>query len=67
VLYKKIKKKNINKFKDVIESYWSDVGKFQGIKGTNYDNFKFINTRNLFKLNHEYPHLDLGFNWILRL
>jgi len=42
MLYKKIKKKNITKFKDVIESYWSDVGKFQGIKGMNYDNFKFI-------------------------
>ena len=42
VLYEKIKKKNITKFKDVIESYWSDVGKFQGIKGMNYDNFKFI-------------------------
>ena len=26
VLYEKIKKKNITKFKDVIESYWSDVG-----------------------------------------
>jgi len=67
VLYKKIKKKNITKFKDVIESYWSDVGKFQRIKSTNYDNFKFINTRNLFKLNFEYPHLSLGFNRILRL
>jgi len=67
VLYKKIKKKNITKFKDVIESYWSDVCKFQGIKGMNYDNFKFINTRNLFKLSLEYPYLSLGFNWILRL
>jgi len=37
VLYNKIKKKKFTKFKDVIESYWSDVGKFQGIKGTNYD------------------------------
>jgi len=67
VLFKKIKKKNITKFKDVIESYWSDVGKFQGIKGMNYDNFKFINTRNLFKLSLEYPHLSLGFNCILKL
>jgi len=47
VLYKKIRKKDITIFKDVIKSYWSDVGKF---KGTNYNNFKFINTRNLFKL-----------------
>ena len=46
VLYKKIKKNNITKFKDFIELYWSDVGKFQGIIGMNYDNFKFINTRN---------------------
>ena len=61
VLYKKIKKKNIAKFKDAIESYWSDVGKFQGFKGMNYDNFKYINTRNLFKLSLEYPHLSLGF------
>ena len=67
VLYKKIKKKNITKFKDIIESYWSDVDKFQGIKGTNYDNFKFRNTRNSFKLSLEYSHLSLGFNWILRL
>ena len=62
VLYKKIRKKNITKFKDVIESYWSDVAKFQGIKSTNYDNFKFINTRNIFKLSLEYPHLSFGFN-----
>jgi len=34
ILYKKIRKKNITKFNDGIESYWSDVGKFQGIKGT---------------------------------
>jgi len=67
MLYKKIKKKNIAKFKDVIESYWSDVDKFQGIKGMNYDNFKFINIRNVFKLSLEYPHLSLGFNWILKL
>ncbi|KAG4098970.1 hypothetical protein H8356DRAFT_1424142 [Neocallimastix lanati (nom. inval.)] len=60
-------KKNITKFKDVIESYWFDVAKFQGIKGTNYDYFKFINTRNLFNLSLEYLHLSLGFNWILRL
>ena len=33
----------------------------------NYDNFKFINTRNLFKLSLEYPHLSLGFNCILKL
>jgi len=33
----------------------------------NYDDFKFINTRNLFKFSLEYPHLSLGFNWILRL
>jgi len=62
---------NITKFKDVIESYWSDVAKFQGIKDMNYDNFnnfKFINTiRNLLKFSLEYPHLNLGFNWILRL
>jgi hypothetical protein len=25
------KRMNITKFKDVTESYWSDVGKFQGI------------------------------------
>jgi len=37
------------------------------LKGVNYDNFKFINTRNLFKLSLEYPHISLGFNWILRL
>jgi len=55
VLYKKIKKKSITKFKDVIESYWTDVAKFQGNKGTNYDNFKFINTRNLFKLEGPIP------------
>jgi len=67
VLYKKIKKKNITKFRDVLESYWSDVSKFQGIKGMNYDNFKFINTRNLFKLSLECPHLSLGLIWILRL
>jgi len=67
MLYKKIKKKNITKLKDVIESYWSEVGKFQWIKVTNYDNFKFINTINLFELSLEYPHLSLGFNWILGL
>jgi len=50
-----------------MESYWSDVAKFQGIKDTNYDNFSFINTRNLFKLSLEYHHLSLGFNLILRL
>ena len=66
VLYKKIKKKNITKFKDAIESYWFDVGNFQGIKGIYYDNFKFINTRNVFMFSLEYPHLSLGFNWILR-
>jgi len=64
---RKLGKKNITKFKDVIESYWFDVAKFQGIKGTNYDYFKFINTRNLFNLSLEYLHLSLGFNWILRL
>jgi len=26
---RKIRKKNITKFKDVIKSYWSDVGKFK--------------------------------------
>ena len=26
-----------------------------------------MNTRNLFKLSLEYPHLSLGFNWVLRL
>ena len=66
VLYKKIKKKNITKFKDAIESYWFDVGNFQGIKGIYYDNFKFINTRNVFMFSLEYSHLSLGFNWILR-
>jgi len=39
VFYEKIKEKDITKFKDVIESYWSDVAKFQG---ANYNNFKFI-------------------------
>jgi len=33
-------------------------GKFWGIKSTNYDNFKFINTRYLFKLSLEYPPLS---------
>ena len=32
VLYKKTKKKNITKFKDVNESYWSDVGKLWGLQ-----------------------------------
>jgi len=67
MLYKKIRKKNITKFKDIIESYWSDIGKLKGIKGMNYDNFKFINTRNFFKLSLEYPYFSFGFNWILRL
>ena len=49
----------ITKFKDVIETYWSNFGKFQGIKGTNNDNFKFINIRNLFSL--ECPHLSFDF------
>jgi len=53
VLRNKIKKKNITKFKYFIESYWPDVGKFQGIKGMNHYTFKFINTRNLFKLSIE--------------
>jgi len=26
----------------LLKSSWSDVAKFQGIKATNYDNFKFI-------------------------
>jgi len=64
---RKLRKRNITKFKDVIESYWSDVVKFQGIKCSNYDNFKFINTRNLFKLSLEYTQLSLDFNEILRL
>jgi len=50
-----------------IKYYWSDVGKFHGIKGTKYDRYKFINTRNLFKLSLEYPHLSLGFNWIFKI
>ena len=66
-LYKKIQKRNIKKFSDVIEMYWSDIATKQGIKGTNYDNSKFIHSRNLFNLSCKYTNLSLGFNWILCL
>jgi len=33
-LYRKIRDENIKKSKDVIEFYWSNNGKRQGIKGT---------------------------------
>jgi len=39
--------------------------KCQGIKGTNYDKYKYkyiyIETRELFKLNLEYPYFNKGF------
>jgi len=37
----------------------------KGIKGTDYDKYKYIEIRKSFKLSLEYPQLNLGFNWIL--
>lgn len=66
-LYKRIRNVNIKKYKDVIEFYWSNNGKRQGIKSTNYDKSKYIETKKLFKLSLEYPQFNFGFNWILGL
>ena len=66
-LYKKIKKRKIKNYKDIIEAYWSDIAKKQGIKGENYDNSKFIQSRVLFNLSNKYTKFSLGFNWILCL
>ena len=66
-LYRKIRDENIKKYKDVIEFHCSNNRKAQGIKGTNYDIYKYIVTRKLFKLSLKYPQFNLGFNWILWL
>jgi len=42
-------------------------GKRQGIKGTNYDKYKYIEIRELFKLSLKYSQYNLDFNWVLRL
>jgi len=34
-LQENLGKSNSTKFKDVIDTYWSEVGKFHRIKGTN--------------------------------
>jgi len=53
---KKIRDENIKKYKDVIEFYWSNNDKRQGIKGANYDKYECIETKKLFKLSFEYSH-----------
>jgi len=53
---KKIRDENIKKYKDVIEFYWSNNDKRQGIKGANYDKYEYIETKKLFKLSFEYSH-----------
>ncbi|KAG4086133.1 hypothetical protein H8356DRAFT_1357300 [Neocallimastix lanati (nom. inval.)] len=57
----KIRDENIKKYKEVIGFYWSNNGKHQRIKGTNYNIYKYIETRKLFKPILEYSQFNLGF------
>jgi len=58
IVYDFIIKKKKKKKKKKKNFYWDRVIA---------EKSKFKNTRNLFKLSLEYPHLSLGFNWILWL
>jgi len=66
-LYKKVRKYNCVKYEDIKEYYWNSISKFQGIKGQNYDNAKFVNNKSIILLSLEYPQFNLGFSWIIRL
>eukprot|EP00833_Pecoramyces_ruminatium_P008476 jgi/Orpsp1_1/1182508/evm.model.c7180000081560.1 len=56
-----IRKYNCVKYEDIKEYYWNSISKFQGIKGQNYDNAKFVNNKSIILLSLEYPQFNLGF------
>jgi len=57
-LNKKLIKRNFKKVKEVKEDYWIN----NGIKALKYTNNKYPNTKCLFLLSYDKPHLSFGIN-----
>jgi len=66
-LNKKLTKRNLKNVKEVKEDYWINSPTNKGIKVLRYNNNKFSDTKYLFLLSYDKPHLNLGINWILRI
>jgi len=66
-LNKKLIKRNLKNVKEVKEDYWINSPTNNGIKALRYNNNKFSDTKYLFRLSYDKPHLNLGINWILRI
>jgi len=66
-LNKKLVKRTLKNVKEVKEDYWINSPTNNGIKALRYNNNKFSDTKYLFHLSYDKPHLNLGINWILRI
>ena len=58
---------SISEYREIKNWYWNDLAKKQGIKGKNYDKYKFCDSKHIIMLGYEYPHINLGIKWIIRL
>lgn len=67
MLTSKLKGKKVTKYKEIKNWYWNDLSSKQGIKGKNYDRNKYCNAKYLIMLGYEFPNINLGIKWIIRL